>query len=57
MASRAARRSPASLDATSDGHVISDFSFTATPVPEPETAAMLLAGLTALGWLSRRRRG
>ena len=27
-----------------------------TPVPEPETAAMLLAGLGALGFLARRRR-
>ncbi len=30
---------------------------TAVPVPEPETAAMLLAGLTALGFLARRRTG
>ena len=52
------------IRATSDAYVISDFSFTATggasftatPVPEPETAAMLAAGLAALGWLSRRRR-
>lgn len=28
----------------------------AAPVPEPETYAMLLAGLSALGWLARRRR-
>lgn len=27
-----------------------------TPVPEPTTGAMLLAGLGALGWLARRRR-
>lgn len=27
-----------------------------TPVPEPATGAMLLAGLGALGWLARRRR-
>ena len=26
-----------------------------TAVPEPETAAMLLAGVAALGWLQRRR--
>jgi len=30
--------------------------FTATPVPEPGTTAMLLAGLASLGWLARRRR-
>ena len=33
-----------------------EYSFTATPVPEPETAAMLLSGLATLGWLARRRR-
>jgi hypothetical protein len=32
-----------------------EISFTAQPVPEPETYAMLLAGLGALGWLARRR--
>ncbi len=29
--------------------------FTAAPVPEPGTTAMLLAGLAGLGWLARRR--
>ncbi len=29
----------------------------ATPVPEPETYAMMLAGLGALGFLASRRRG
>jgi hypothetical protein len=29
--------------------------FTATPVPEPETYAMLLAGLGLMAWLYRRR--
>lgn len=33
-----------------------EISFTALPVPEPETYAMMLAGLAALGWMSQRRR-
>lgn len=32
------------------------FSMTATPVPEPETYAMLLAGLGVMGIVARRRR-
>ena len=32
------------------------FSFIADPVPEPETYAMLLAGLGVVGWVARRRR-
>jgi hypothetical protein len=32
------------------------FGFTATPVPEPETYALLLAGLGMVGMISRRRR-
>lgn len=33
-----------------------EVSFTAMPVPEPETYAMFVVGLAALGWLSKRRR-
>ena len=32
------------------------FTFTANPVPEPETYAMLLAGMGVIGWVARRRR-
>jgi len=31
-------------------------NFSVTPVPEPGTAAMLIAGLVTVGWLARRRR-
>lgn len=33
-----------------------EVSLVAMPVPEPETYAMMLAGLGALGWMARRRR-
>ena len=32
-------------------------AFLLTPVPEPETYAMLLAGLGVLGFMGRRRKG
>jgi hypothetical protein len=34
-----------------------EFTVTITPVPEPETYAMFLAGLGMLGTIARRRRG
>lgn len=58
--------SNASIDLSATGGVFSsiaaqpqnklEVSFTAVPVPEPETYAMFLAGLATLGWLSQRRR-
>jgi hypothetical protein len=36
------------------GHT-GDYSVHVTAVPEPETVAMLLAGLGVVGWASRRR--
>jgi hypothetical protein len=33
-----------------------EISFNAAMVPEPETYAMMFAGLVALGWMSQRRR-
>ena len=56
--------SQVSFEASAAAYTISDFSFSAatgasdfkvTAVPEPHTAAMLLAGLAGLGWLARRR--
>lgn len=53
------------FEASAEGYTISNFTFsaaagasdfTATPVPEPGTTAMLLAGLASLGWLARRRK-
>ena len=40
---------------SSDGAVIDNFTYSAAPVPEPETYGMLLAGLGLLGALARRR--
>lgn len=47
------------LGVNSFGRSTLELSVTAitTPVPEPETYAMMLAGLAALGFLARRRQG
>jgi hypothetical protein len=39
------------------GLAIDNFSFAVTPVPEPGTLAMWLAGVASLGFVARRRRG
>ena len=44
-----------SNDPTIDAFEVANFSVT-PPVPEPETYAMMLAGLGALGFVGRRRR-
>jgi hypothetical protein len=38
------------------GHPSYSFSLVAVPVPEPETYAMMLAGLGMMGFIARRRR-
>lgn len=43
----------AATGAASDGHLVASLA----PVPEPQTAAMLLAGLVVMGTLMRRRSG
>lgn len=38
------------------GELVITYNYTVTPVPEPESYAMLLAGLAAIGVVARRRR-
>ena len=51
----------ADVNNTGNDHVLAidnvRFSVTAAPVPEPSTYALLLAGLGAVGFIARRRRG
>ena len=47
----------ASITSNPQNRLEISFDVTPTaPVPEPETAAMLLAGLVAMGWVAQRRR-
>ncbi len=39
------------------GQIPNTTAFSITPVPEPETYAMMLAGLGLMGWVARRRKG
>lgn len=45
-----------SIDGQYDGSITFNFGPVAAPVPEPETYAMLLAGLGLLGFAARRRK-
>lgn len=38
------------------GSTYTNYAFEVTPVPEPETYVMLLAGLSVLGFVARRRK-
>ena len=40
-----------------NSYIIDNFSVTALPVPEPETYALMLCGLAALGFVVQRRKG
>ena len=47
----------ASLSFTSGGtDAFEAANFSVTPIPEPETYALMLAGLAALGFVSKRRK-
>jgi hypothetical protein len=36
--------------------ILQDLGYTVTTIPEPETYAMMLAGLGLLGWVTRRKK-
>ncbi|MBK6958278.1 MAG: FxDxF family PEP-CTERM protein [Nitrosomonas sp.] len=44
------------LEVKGDFFAVDDLQFSTTPIPEPETYAMLLAGLGLLGFMARRRK-
>mgnify|MGYP000976797337 CR=1 FL=1 len=48
---------PTTTDNSVARYSAGSFKFQAAPVPEPETYALMLAGLGALGFMGRRRKG
>lgn len=44
------------VSGTARGYTTYSVDFTAAPIPEPETYALMLAGLGAVGFMARRRR-
>jgi hypothetical protein len=44
------------MTGTVTGTLGGQYTFMAQAVPEPETYALFLAGLSAIGWVVRRRR-
>jgi hypothetical protein len=48
---------PTTPDGSVARYAAGTFQYQAAPVPEPESYAMMLAGLGALGFMARRRKG
>jgi hypothetical protein len=46
-----------SLEFDSTFNAFETANYSITPVPEPSTYALMLAGVSVLGWVARRRRG